>query len=85
MALKAEELKAGCFHNARDDEPIFVLRAKDIFAPVIVEEWANCVSEAVQGVATSEADASRRKVKYARALAHQMRAWQEMNSCKVPD
>lgn len=85
MALKAEELKSGCFHNAREDEPIFVLRAKDVFAPAIVDEWADRVAEAVSGVASTEADASRRKVKYARALAHQMRAWQAVNTSKIPD
>ncbi len=85
MALKSEELKSGCFHNAREDEPIFVLRAKDKFAPELIEAWASKVDAAVHRIASSEADKSREKAKYARALAHQMRAWQEINTSKVPD
>lgn len=85
MALKAEELKSGCFANAAEDEPVFVLRAKDKFAPAVIEFWADLVAEAVAGTASSEADWSRRKVKGARALAHHMRAWQVLNSCKIPD
>lgn len=85
MALKADELKSGCFHNSSDDEPIFVLRAKDKFAPELIEEWAIKVEWAVSGTVSQEADKSRDKVKYARALAHQMRAWQELNTSKIPD
>ena len=67
------------------DEPKFTLRARDAFAPQIIDAWAKEVEAAVKGVATSEADKTRQKVKQARALAHQMRAWQEMHDCKVPD
>lgn len=40
MGLKKQELIDGCFAKAADDEPIFVLRATDKFAPAIVREWA---------------------------------------------
>jgi len=85
MALKSQELQSGCFHNAREDEPLFVLRANDKFAPELVEAWANKVEMAVTGHVTVAADKSREKIKYARALAHQMRAWQTLNTSKIPD
>lgn len=42
MATKAEELSNpnSCLSKAADDEPIFVLRAKDPLAADLVREWA---------------------------------------------
>ena len=40
MGTKKSELKDGCFAKAKDNEPIFVLRAQDKIAPYIVIEWA---------------------------------------------
>lgn len=42
MALRDEELENqhSCFNKAAEDEPIFVLRAKDKLAPMIVRHWA---------------------------------------------
>ena len=77
----------GCLGKAADDEPVFVLRAKDQYAPEIVEAWARAVSlgsiNLVSG--SGNVDASSTKIKEARALAHQMRAWQAINGCKRPD
>lgn len=67
----------GCLGKASPDEPVFILRAQDCFAPDIIENWANCVVSANGG----PTDKSRK----AKALAHQMRAWQEWNTSKVPD
>lgn len=67
----------GCLGRAAPSEPVFVLRAQDQFAPALIESWAAKVDVA-KGAPTT-------KAKKARALAHQMRAWQELNSCKVPD
>jgi hypothetical protein len=77
----------GTLGKAADDEPVFILRAKDRYAPQIVEAWARAVDcdtfNVVSG--TENIDATRAKIKEARALAHSMRAWQELNSCKRPD
>lgn len=75
----------GCLGKAADDEPVFVLRAKDRFAPQLVEEWASKVETATHNTISDEADRSRLKIKEARALAHTMRAWQAMNTSKTPD
>lgn len=39
MATKEQGIK--CYDNAAPDEPLFVLRATDPFAPVLVRRWAN--------------------------------------------
>jgi hypothetical protein len=82
MTTKAEALALanegkGCLGKARPDEPVFILRAQDRFAPDLLESWSHKV-ELAKGTVTE-------KSRKARALAHQMRAWQELNSCKVPD
>lgn len=59
-----------------DDEPVFVLRANDEIAPLIVMTWA------------TEAEAKgcdKTKVDGARAIAGQMLVWQARNGCKKPD
>src|ERR1700730_449746 len=40
LAAKGE----GCLGKAADDEPVFILRAQDIFAPDLVREWADLIS-----------------------------------------
>lgn len=75
----------GCLGKAADDEPVFVLRAKDRFAPQLVEAWANLVDSATANSIGSAVDKSRAKIKEARGLAHTMRAWQALNTSKTPD
>lgn len=65
-----------CLSKAHDDEPIFVLRAQDRFAPLMVETWAR-LAEAVNCPVP--------KVDEAIRLADQMRDWQESNGSKYPD
>lgn len=82
MSTKAEVIKEanegrGCLGKALMDEPVFILRAQDRFAPDLVERWASNVMSA-KGAPTE-------KVRQARALAHRMRAWQELNTSKIPD
>lgn len=75
----------GCLGRAASDEPVFILRAQDMLAPQIVEAWADDLEAATRdeiGVRRSWYD---RKVREARALAHEMRAWQELNRKKLPD
>lgn len=84
MGTKALELELankgkGCLGKAAQDEPVFILRAQDTFAPSTVRLWADKVAMYhVEGSLAS-------KVVDARALADQMEAWQATNSKKVPD
>ena len=66
------------------DEPVFILRAKDVYAPSTVVVWAGLVSNS-----KCEGDEARARChnKAQRALkdAEEMRDWQEQNTSKVPD
>jgi len=62
--------------RAADDEPIFVLRARDLIAPETVREWA---------YRAAKAGAPREKVVEARACADAMEDWQLEHDRKVPD
>jgi hypothetical protein len=66
-------------------EPTFTLRAQDKFMPDILELWAAKVEAATAGTITSAADKSKAKAKEARALAHEVRAWQVRYFTKIPD
>lgn len=59
-----------------EDEPVFLLRAKDILAPRIVLAWANTL-EAEMG--------DPKMVTLARKHAKYMEDWQQRNGCKLPD
>ena len=59
-----------------DDEPIFILRAKDMLAPMTIDYWA--LHLAGLGGDTE-------KIEEAKALAHDMRVWQQNNGSKIPD
>lgn len=77
----AEERKAaaegrGCLGKAADDEPVFVLRAKDPAAPVVVRTWAE-LSDVTK---THESE----KINEARALADHMVEWQKANGIYNP-
>jgi hypothetical protein len=71
----------GCLGKAADDEPVFILRAKDEFAPVTVMDWAERVEASSDRPNTNTVE----KIREARALAYKMRVWQEEHGCKVPD
>jgi hypothetical protein len=66
--IKREEIQnpSSCLNKARPDEPVFVLRAQDKFAPDLVDQWADRAE--LNGTAPS-------KVDEARKLADQMRLW----------
>jgi hypothetical protein len=71
MALKKDEIAnpKSCLNKAADDEPVFVLRAKDPLAALIVRHWAFVAEE--HGVHEPE------KLAEARALADRMDAWKD--------
>jgi hypothetical protein len=73
MATKHTDL---CLQNAGDNEPIFVLRAKDKLAPNVVRRWA--AEAGING-------ASQEKVEEAFELATKMEVWASQNGSKLPD
>ncbi len=40
MGTKLEEMRNGCFAAATDDEPMFILLARDPQAPALIRKWA---------------------------------------------
>jgi hypothetical protein len=58
-----------------DDEPVFLLRGQDRFAPVVVEAWA----------ALMAATGDRVLCNLAASQAAFMRAWQIEHAVKTPD
>lgn len=72
MAIKRDEIADpnSCLNHAADDEPIFVLRAKDPLAAKLVEEWA---ARAILGGLHED------KVHAAYRFAQTMKAWREKN------
>ncbi|HEV7717148.1 MAG TPA: hypothetical protein VGO53_16235 [Steroidobacteraceae bacterium] len=65
-----------CLQNAADDEPIFVLRAKDKLAPLMVRSWVHLA--AAEGTPNG-------KIAQALEVATQMEAWGREHGSKVPD
>lgn len=59
-----------------EDEPVFLLRAKDQLAPEALYRWATRLEEA---------GGQPLMVKIAREHAEHMEAWQKVNGCKLPD
>lgn len=72
-----EKYRNPCFLKAGDDEPIFVLRAKDSLAPEIVREWVKLAR--LCGKTPPE------KLAEAEELAVKMEKWGEQNECRLPD
>jgi hypothetical protein len=58
------------------DEPVFLIRGKDMVGPSAVESWAYFAESS---------GASEHIVAAARAQAERMRAWQQKNGLKLPD
>lgn len=74
MSTKAEG--DSCYEKASSDEPIFVLRAQDQIAPIVVRVWA----EIAEGLGTPLG-----KVNEARGLARRMEWWADSHKSKLPD
>jgi hypothetical protein len=77
MGTKLEELRSGCFAAAMDDEPMFVLLARDPGAPLLVRNWALTRESEIQHGQRPASDMA--KVEEARRCADNMRAWREEN------
>lgn len=66
-----------CLQNAKPDEPIFVLRAQDTFAPIAVQYWID--------MAKSAGGTPVDKINEAKQLVQRMYEWQAKHGSKVPD
>ena len=75
MTLK-EELEHGVLSRVAEDEPVFVLRAKDALAVGAIEEWMELAEEAA---------VSADKIAEADELCGLMEEWQRRNGSKLPD
>jgi len=66
MGTKNKPGAYDCYENAHDDEPMFVLLARDPLAPMLVDLWA-CLRQHTRGHCG--------KVAEAKDCADQMRTW----------
>ena len=66
-----------CINKAENDEPVFVLRAKDPLAAATVDHWAN--------LATGTGVHEDWKIKDARELAKEMRRWRTNKKLEILD
>lgn len=82
MGLAAQErLDAangrGCLGKAKDDEPVFILRAQDKLMPVALHVWID--------EAQSYLGLDHPKVLEAKELLDKVHTWAGMNPTKYPD
>ncbi|MEO6588955.1 MAG: hypothetical protein ABIP06_06475 [Pyrinomonadaceae bacterium] len=76
MSTKASPGSYDCYTNAADDEPMFVLLARDARAPQAVTHWADNFRAAKRALGLWD---MRAQNKYAEAMrcAEQMKEWRE--------
>lgn len=77
MGTKLQELRSGCFARAMDDEPMFVLLARDVTAPTQVRAWAIQRKADISMGRKPASDMA--VVEEAFATADKMEAWREQN------
>lgn len=77
MSTKQNPGPFDCYAKLKDDEPYFVLRAKDPDAPALVEAWAR--ARTLRGAVTDPTGPINPKIEEARQTAEAMRAWRKAN------
>ena len=77
MGTKLTELRDGCFAKALDDEPMFILLARDVRAPDLTEEWADQRAQEIRDGKRPASDMA--QVTEAYQTADKMRAWRKAN------
>jgi len=74
--IKSKELAGpSCLTSAADDEPLFVLRANDELAPMIIRAWADAYFESKKDDKFNVTDVQRAKYREAFAIANEMEHW----------
>lgn len=66
-----------CLNKTGDDEPVFLLRARDVLAPKVVRLWATLLE--------IETGTYPEKSSLALLLSNQMLTWQQIHGKKIPD
>jgi hypothetical protein len=81
MGTKNSPGKFDCYAKASDDEPLFVLLARDRSAPAIVRAWAEAFRHQCERDNPSTEMTSAEAEKYDEALdcANAMEAWRKKN------
>ena len=77
MGTKLTELRDGCFHRAMDDEPMFVLLARDDSAVPLVMAWAQNRELDIRKGKRPASDME--QVEEARSCARRMQEWRHDN------
>lgn len=77
MGTKLKPGAFDCFRNALPDEPMFILLARDPWAPKLVEDWAMYRENMV--AAGNRPPTDKAMVTEARTCAHAMGIWRTMN------
>lgn len=77
MGTKLQELRGGCFSRAMDDEPMFVLLARDESTVPLVLAWAQNRELEVRKGRRPASDMA--QVQEARDTARRMEAWRASN------
>jgi hypothetical protein len=77
MGTKEKPSAFDCHAKAEPDEPYFVLLARDVDGPLLVELWARLRERSNEGAHHNMDDGA--KVAEARAIAADMRAWRLEN------
>jgi hypothetical protein len=75
VATKNNPGKFDCYTKAGDDEPMFVLLARDPLAPILVRMWAE-----LSNAMNHETDSLTDKEREAIACAKTMEAWESVGS-----
>ena len=81
MGTKANPSAFDCYENAADDEPMFVLLARDRIGADLVRKWAD-VRE--QLLAEDAPESERYQITEARECAIAMDAWRAQHRASVP-
>lgn len=77
MTKREERERDGStWQSTQDDEPVFIVCARDVLAPHTVMDWADRAAKL--GV-------NDEKVRAAIGLANEMIAWQRKHGMKLPD
>jgi hypothetical protein len=80
MGSKNNPGKFDCYSNALPDEPMFILLARDPYAPWLLEEWAGEREAQIENGRRPTSDMA--MVVEARQCAENMREWRKTNDGK---
>ncbi len=77
MGSKKTPAAFDCYANAEEDEPMFIVLARDKDAPLLVRMWALLREQAIEMGAKPPADLA--MVSEARQCAYEMERWRRAN------